>query len=425
MSMPKITISLICGQPYIRVNPNNASMRAGITFQLELQRQNIAEAAMDFSFSEEQELLRAAVLRIGELLSPDTSEAENGVFPQAAWDQLGENGLLGLVVSEEYGGGGLDCLSAAIALEAFGLGCTDHGLVHMACIQNLCAIHIATYGSQEQRAMYLPKICNGEIIAAQAITEPGAGSDTSSIAARADKHEDGYVLNGSKVFISNGPIADLIVLYAVSNPRAKVLGRTSCFLVSGDAPGLSKGSPMKKMGLHSLQNGELFFSECKVPADALLGREGRATTMFSDAMNWERVLLFSTFVGKIERLIAKCVGHARERKQFGDRIGSFQFVSGKIADMKVNHELARLATYKAAWLIDNGLPATLSASISKLFASESCKAACLDAVQIHGGMGYMKEGEIERELRDSVAGTIYSGTSEIQRVIIARLCGVH
>ena len=379
---------------------------------------------MDFAYSDEQSMARDVTLRFAQSLNePENDEGANS-FPRAKWKKLAEQGLLGLTIPVEFGGGGLDCVSAAIILEALGYGCHDHGLVHAVCIQNLCAIHINEYGDEKQKAELLPLLCDGTRIAAQAITEPGAGSDTGGIATTAEKDTEGYLLNGSKVFISNGPIADVIIVYAVSSPERKVLGRTSCFIVSGDAVGLSKGKPMEKMGLESLQNGELFFSDCKVSSGALLGREGRGSTMFSDAMNWERVLLFASFVGKLERVLERCITYANERKQFGSTIGSFEMVSSKIADMKVNLELSRLATQKAAWMIDNGGSPALAAAICKLFTSESCKAACLDAVQIHGGYGYMRDGGVERELRDSIAGTIYSGTSEIQKVIIARLCGV-
>jgi alkylation response protein AidB-like acyl-CoA dehydrogenase len=379
---------------------------------------------MDFSYSEEQLMVREAVIRLGSSLNGAVLQPETANFPMDSWKLVASGGLLGLGIPKEFGGGGYDCVSLAVAMEAFGYSCFDHGFVQAASIQNLCAIHINTYGSDEQKSTYLPKLCSGELIAAQAMTEPNAGSDTGAISTRAEASDNGYALNGSKVFISNGPIADVIILYAVTNPDVKVLGRTSCFLVPGDADGLVKGTPMEKMGLKSLQNGELFFSDCEITKGCLLGREGRAAAMFADSMNWERVLLFATFVGKLERVIERCVSYAQERRQFGGRIGSYQSVSGKIADMKVNHALSQLATYKAAWLIDNKASATMSASICKLFVSESCRAACIDAVQIHGGFGYMTEGGIERELRDSIAGTIYSGTSELQRVIIARLCGV-
>ena len=377
---------------------------------------------MDFSYTEEQQIASESIIRFAQSLN--NSDEIDGTFPTHKWGAIAEQGLLGLAVSEEWGGGGMDCVTSAIVLESLGYGCLDSGLVHAAIAQNLCAVHLDAHGSDEQKDRYLPRICNGELIVAQAITEPGAGSDTSALSMRAEKNDDGYVLNGSKTYISNGPIADVVIVYAVTNPERKVLGRTSCFLVPAEAAGLEKGSPMAKMGLDTLQNGELFFSDCRVDDSALLGRKGQGSLMFSEAMNWERVLLFASFVGKLQRIIELCTKYAKDRKQFGQPISNFQMVSQKIVDMKINYELAKLACYKAAWLIDSGQSPTLSAAICKLFASESCRSACLDAVQIFGGAGYMKETGIERELRDSIGGTIYSGTSEVQRLIIARMCGL-
>lgn len=380
---------------------------------------------MNFDYSDDQELAHQNVVRFAQSLNPTSGDEESTEFPWNQWHKFAEFGLLGLTVPEEFGGGGLSCLDAAIVLDGLGFAYHDHGLVHAICTQNLCAVHIHAYGTDEQKSNLLPGICGGKIVAAQAITEPGAGSDVAAIKTSAIRQDNGdYLLNGSKVFITNGPIANVVIVYAVSDPKRKVLGRTSCFIILGEQNGFTRGTPFQKMGLASLQNGELFFSDCRVPEDAVLGKPGGASAMFADAMNWERVLLFATFVGKLERMLGRCVEYARTRKQFGETIGSFQAVSSKIADMRVNLELSRLVTHKAAWMIDQGRSVTLEAAITKLFSSESCKQACLDAVQIHGGYGYMREGGIERELRDCMAGTIYSGTSEIQRMIIAKLCGI-
>lgn len=380
---------------------------------------------MDFGFTEEQTQARDNVIRFADRELNKVFNTDDGQeFPRDVWMLAADLGLLGLVVSEEYGGAGLDCVSAANILDALGFGCLDHGFAHAICTQNLCAIHIEEYGTDQQKSEALPKLCSGEWIAAQAITEPDAGSDVGAIKTSAVANGDGYRLNGSKVFITNGPIADVVIVYAVTDPSKTVLGRTSCFLLTLDTPGIERGSAFEKMGLHTMKNGELFFTDCDIPNTALIGRAGTANAMFAAGMNWERILLFATFVGKLERVINRCVEYVRERKQFGAPIGTYQAVANKIVDMRVNLELARLAVFKAAWLIDNKKPAALNAAIAKLFSSESVKAACLDAVQIHGGYGFMAETGIERELRDSIAGTIYSGTSEIQKNIIAKLCGV-
>jgi hypothetical protein len=226
------------------------------------------------------------------------------------------------------------------------------------------------------------------------------------------------------MFITNAPIADVVLLFAVTDASKSFFGQTSCLLFELERPGVSRGAPMLKMGLDSLQNGELYFDDALVPAACVLGKPGAGGAVFSETITWERILLFATVVGKMKRTLETTVAYAKDRKQGGISIASHQAVSHKIADMRVNLELSRLAVYKAAWLKDQGKNAYLEASIAKLFASESLKRACLDALQIHGGYGYMKDYDVERELRDSLAGTIYSGTSEIQKNIIARLCGL-
>ncbi len=380
---------------------------------------------MDFAYSDDQQLARDNIIRFARAeLNRALNTSDHDEFPRDQWMKAGEVGLLGLAIPEQYGGGGLDAVSTAAALDALGYACADHGFVHAICTQILCAIHINEYGSDEQKAAVLPGACSGDIVLAQAITEPSAGSDTSAIKLTAVESDGHYLLNGSKTFTTNGPIADLVIVYAVTDPTRKVLGRSSCFLVDTAAQGFERGRPLEKMGLNTMKNGELFFADCKIPQDTLLGRKGAAGAMFSAGMNWERVLLFATFSGKLERIIEKSVEYSKDRQQFGVPISSYQSISHKIADMRVNLELARLAVYKAAWMIDEGQPAALNAAIAKLFASEAVRSACLDAVQVQGGYGFMAEGEVERELRDSIGGTIYSGTSEIQRNIIAKLCGL-
>ncbi|MDJ0793300.1 MAG: acyl-CoA dehydrogenase family protein [Woeseiaceae bacterium] len=380
---------------------------------------------MNYELSDEQLQFRDSVVKFAQgELSDHVSTSDSEEFPYEKWRSIAEFGLLGLCVPESYGGAGLDCVSAANVIDALGYGCLDHGLVHAVCTQNLCAIHVNEYGSAEQKSSYLEKLCRGDLIAAQAISEPDAGSEAGAIRTMAIESDDGYVLNGSKIYISNGPVADLVIVYAVTAPEKKVLGRTSCFLVERGSPGFDQAKPDEKMGLHTLKNGGLFFADCAVPETSLVGRKGAGSAMFSSSMNWERVLLFASFAGKLQRILERSAGFARERKQFGVPISSFQAISHRIAEMRINLELTRLVIAKAAWQIDNGKPSALYSSIGKLLASEACKSACMDAVQIHGGMGYMAEGDLERELRDSIAGTIYSGSSEIQRNIIAKLSGV-
>lgn len=224
--------------------------------------------------------------------------------------------------------------------------------------------------------------------------------------------------------ITNAPVADRALVFAVTDSAKKAFGGTSCFLVRAGTPGFSAGKPMEKMGLRTLTNGELFFSDCFVPNSALIGREGQGSMMFGEAMEWERTLIPACLLGELERILEDTVKYARERQAFGQPIGDFQAVSHKIARMKMNAELGSLALYSAAALKHRRKRAAIETSTAKLFISESLKQAALDAVQLRGGYGYMSEYDAERDLRDSIASTIYSGTSEMQLNIIARLAGV-
>ncbi len=282
-------------------------------------------------------------------------------------------------------------------------------------------MQIVIFGNESQKEEYIPYICNGERIAAQAITEADAGSDVNAMRTKAKKNDNGYTINGTKLFISNGPIADFVVVFAVTGNISSSLFRISCFIVDKDVEGFDRSKPIEKMGLNTLQNCELIFIDCKIPHAKLIGREGQGIVIFNEIIELERILLFAAHVGTIERLLKKCVDYTKIRRQFGKTIGSYQSISSKIARMKVKLELGKLILYKAAWLKSKIRRANIESSILKLFISESLKETCIYAIQIHGAYGYMKEYEIERDLRDSIASTIYSGTSEIQINIISRL----
>jgi alkylation response protein AidB-like acyl-CoA dehydrogenase len=296
---------------------------------------------------------------------------------------------------------------------ALGYACKDSGLVHSLLTQVICGILIQLFAGTEQMAHLLPDLASGRLIYAQAITEPGSGSDAFAMRTSSVKYGDGYVLNGSKTMISNGPVADRALVFAVTDPGKKTLGGFSCFLVAAGDTGFAQGKPMEKMGLRTLMNGELVFTDCYVPCTSLVGREGQGAILFNACL-----------LGELERVLEGCIRYAKERTAFGQHIGNFQAVSHKIATMKMNTELGELALYHAASLKERRKRAILETSIAKLFISESLKQACLEAVQIRGGYGYMTEYDAERELRDSVASTIYSGTSEMQANIIARLAGL-
>jgi len=308
--------------------------------------------------------------------------------------------------------------------QALGRSCKDSGLVHALATQLISGLQILLFGSEEQKFGLLPNLASGKHIYAQAITEPDSGSDAFAMRTVAVRNGESFILNGTKTFITNGPICDCALVFAISDPAKRTLGGYSCFHVSASNPGFSRGKPMEKLGLRTLTNGELIFNDCHVPSSALIGREGQGAIVFSEAMEWERTLIPACLLGEMERVLEDTIRYAKEREAFGKSIADFQAVSHKIAKMKMNAELGRLALYQAATSKNNRRRAALETSVAKYFISESLKQACLDAVQIHGGYGYMTEYEIERDLRDSIASTIYSGTSEMQANIIARLAGL-
>lgn len=382
---------------------------------------------MEFTLTEEQKSLQNAIIRfVRQEIKHDISLCDReGLFPFESWKKCADMQIMALPFPEEFGGCGSDFLTTVIVLQALGYACRDAGLVHALVTQILCGIQINIFGNLEQKKYYLPMLCQGQKIFAQAITEPAAGSDAlGAMRTKAQKIDSGYVLSGSKVFISNGPISDVVIVFGLTNENARRLDGVSCFIIEGETFGFERCRAIEKMGLCSLQNGELVFNDCQVPDSALLGREGQGAIIFNESMEWERSLMPAAHLGTLERVIETCVEYAKKRTAFGQPIGKYQSVSNKIVDMKMVLELGRLMLYKAANLKSQGRRAGIESSIAKLFISEGLKQSCVDAVQVHGGYGFTREYEIERDLRDSVAATIYSGTSEMQRAIIARLIGI-
>lgn len=382
---------------------------------------------MDFTFTSEQKLLRDSIVKFarGEL-NHDVIERDRAqTFSRELWRQCAAVGLLGLPVPEEYGGSGADPLSCAIALEALGYGCRDGGLVFSICAHVLaCVVPVWQHGSAAQKERYLRGLCDGTLVGAHAITEPDSGSDTFAMRLRAERVGSGWRLNGSKTFISNGPVADVVVLFAVTDPDKGFHGGVTGFLVERGVAGFSSGQKFAKMGLRTSPVGELVFQDVLVPDEAVLGAVGGGASVFGTAMDWERSLLVAAHVGTIERLLETSITYARTRSQFGQTIGKFQAVAHKIADMKVQLEAARLLVYRTASRLTTTGSISLDAAITKLFVSESLVRASLDAVQLHGGYGFMEEYEVERALRDAIGSTLYSGTSEMQRNIIGRWLGL-
>jgi alkylation response protein AidB-like acyl-CoA dehydrogenase len=382
---------------------------------------------MDFNLSSEQKLLRDSIVKFarGELNHEVIERDRAHSFPRDLWRKCAAVGLLGLPVAEEYGGVGADPLSCAIALEALGYGCRDGGLVFSICAHVLaCAVPIWQHGSAAQKDRYLQGLCDGTLVGAHAITEPNSGSDTFAMRLRAERSNDGWRLNGSKTFISNGPVADVVVVFAVTDSDKGFHGGVTAFLIERGLAGFSTGQQFAKMGLRTSPVGELVFEDAIVPDAAVLGTVGGGASVFGTAMDWERSLLVAAHVGTIERLLETSISYARTRSQFGQAIGKFQAVSHKIADMKMHLEAARLLVYRTASRLTTTRSISLDAAVTKLFVSESLVKTALDAVQLHGGYGFMEEYEVERALRDAIGSTLYSGTSEMQRNIIARWLGV-
>ncbi len=382
---------------------------------------------MDFSLTDEQKMLRESIVKFAqEQLNDDLAQRDREqVFSRELWRKCADIGIQGLPVPEEIGGSNLDTLSCAIALEALGYGCRDGGLVFSLCAHLLaCVVPVWRHGSDEQKQRYLPGLCDGTLVGCHAITEPGSGSDSFSMRTRAMRHGDGWRLNGVKTFISNGPVADVAVVFAVTDPAKGFHGGVTGFLLDRSMHGFSAGQKFEKMGLRSSPVGELLLDDLDVPDEAVLGKVGGGSGVFATAMDWERALLVSAHVGTMERLLETSIDYARTRSQFGQAIGKFQGISHKVADMKVQLEAARLLTYRTAWRLGRARDISMDTSITKLFVSEALVKVALDAVQLHGGYGYMAEYDVERTLRDAIGATIYSGTSEMQRNIIARWLGL-
>ena len=376
-------------------------------------------------WTEEQQRFRHAVVEFAQGdLAKELERAPESGLPLEAWRRCAEFGLQGLPVPPDYGGIGADATTIALALEALGYGCTDSGFIFALSAQLwACETPLVSFGSERQKRRYLPGLCDGSIIAGHAMSEPDSGSDAFSLRTTATERGGRYVLNGTKTFVTNAPDADLFVVFATTDRALRFAGLCS-FLVERDTPGLAVGQPLTKMGLKSAPMAELFLDDCEVDAEQLLGGPGAGMAVFNASMQWERGYILAGAVGTMQRQLDRCIAYARERRQFDQPIGGFQAVAHRIVDMKVRLETARLLLYRFAALMDRGEATTLDSALTKLHLSESFLASSLDGLQIHGGYGYMSEYELEQEVRDAVGGRIYSGTSEVQRNLIARQLGL-
>ncbi len=369
----------------------------------------------------QRSIVEFATAQLGHELQRADHEA---LFSREDWQSCAKVGLLGIPVPVEHGGLGAPAITAAAAMEGLGYACADNGLIfslnaHMWA----CEMPIVHFGSDEQKQRWLPGLCDGSLIAAHGITEPESGSDAFALRTTARKVADGWVLNGSKTFVTNAPDSDLFVVFATTD-RSLGFAGLCAFVLERESPGLQVGPPLPKMGLRTSHLGELFFGDCHLPDDALLGEPGGGMAIFNSSMRWERSLILAASVGTMRRQLERCVAYARERTQFGAPVGSFQAISHKLADMRLRLQTSHLMLYRMAALLDAGAATDLDASMTKLHLSEALVQSSLDSLQIHGGTGYVTETGIEREVRDALASRIYSGTSEMQRNVIARHLGL-
>lgn len=381
---------------------------------------------MDFSWSDEQRQVHDEIVRFAQRELNDGLAERDGAhaFSEVGWKQAAALGIQGLPVPEAYGGGGADPLTIALALEALGYGCRDNGLIfsinaHMWS----CELPIVKFGTDDQKRRYLPGLCDGSVIGVQAMTEPGSGSDAFALRTTATPEGGSFVLQGTKTFITNAPVAGLFVVFATTD-RNKGIGGLVALIVERDTPGLSVGPPFRKMGLHTSPMSEVVFDGCEVPADNLLGSVGAGMAIFNTSMDWERSFILAGTVGTAQRQLEEAVAYAKARQQFGQPIGKFQAVSHRLVDMRVRLDAARLLLYRVAWLKQQGRATAIESAEAKLFISEMFVASSLDALTTHGAYGYMEEAGLERDVRDALASRIYSGTSDIQRNNVARRMGL-
>ena len=347
-----------------------------------------------------------------------------GAFPREDWQRCGARGILGCHVPKEYGGQGLDAATTVLTLEALGYGCRDNGLTLAIGGQTWSVQEpILIYGSEEQKQRFLPRLCSGEWIGCHGVSEESSGSDALSLQTTATRTEGGYLLNGRKAYIGMAPVADVALVLANSDPEAGKWG-VSAFLVESDAAGCSRSEARPKTGTRTNPMGDLVFEDCFVPSDNLLGGEGIGMSLFTQTISWERAFIHAGHLGAMQFLFEKCLSYAKERRQFGKPIGNFQSISNRIADMKLRLETSRLLMYKVAAMKDAEVDAAIDCAMANLHISEALLECATDAVRIHGARGYLEEFGVERQLRDSVGGVIYAGTSDIQRNLIASLLGL-
>ena len=378
-------------------------------------------SSLSFDLTEDQTMIRDSVKDFADRhIAPSVIERDNSKkFPHDIVKMLGDQGLLGIYHDEQYGGAGFDTVSFCLAIEEIARWDASLALT-VASHTSLGSGHIALAGNHEQKLKYLTPLAKGEKLGAWCLTEPGSGSDASDMKTTAVKDGDNWIINGAKIFITQGSVGDTYVVLAKTDPTLGTKG-ISAFIVEREFEGVKPGEPMHKLGMNSSDTTEVYFENVKVPGENLLGDLGKGFVDTMKVLDGGRIGIGALSVGIARGSLEESMKYAKERKQFGKSIGDFQAIEHKMVNMAVEIDAARLLVHRAAWLKDNDRPYTKEASMAKLFASELSERASLDAIQIHGGYGYTKEYHVERFLRDSKLMTIGEGTSEIQRLILARL----
>ncbi len=375
---------------------------------------------MDFTLNEEQAALRRTVHEFAvRELEPEARDRDAAeAFPWDQFRKLAELGLTGLGLPTELGGSGGDLLQTSIAIEELARSDPSISLVLLASL-SLAAAGIERFAGESQRQRYVPPLARGEHIGAFCLTEPNSGSDAGSISTTAMRHGDHYVLNGSKIFITNGDVADTFLVFATQDRKKRSRG-ISAFIVEKGTPGLSATKQVGKMGMRASSTAEVFFEDCQVPLDNLVGEEEKGFGVAMQILDASRPIIGAQAVGIAQGALDLALRYVQQRQQFGHPIGDFQGVQWMLADMATRVDASRLLVYRAANLKDNGLPFAKEASMAKLFASETAMSVASAALQLHGGYGYFKDSAVERFFRDAKVTEIYEGTSQVQRQVIAR-----
>ncbi|MCJ9674707.1 MULTISPECIES: isovaleryl-CoA dehydrogenase [unclassified Neorhizobium] len=377
-------------------------------------------ASMNFALGEEVDAVRETVHRFAqEKLKPRADEIDrSNEFARDLWPELGALGLLGITADPDFGGTGLGYLAHVVAVEELARASASTSLSYGA-HSNLCVNQINRNGNADQKARYLPKLCSGEHVGALAMSEPGAGSDVVSMKLRAEKQGDRYVLNGTKMWITNGPDADVLVVYAKTDPAAASKGITA-FLVERDFKGFTTAQKLDKLGMRGSNTCELVFEDCEVPAENVMGSEGGGVRVLMSGLDYERVVLSAIGIGIMHACLDVVMPYVHERKQFGQPIGEFQLIQAKVADMYTAMNSARAYVYAVAAACDRGAVTRQDAAACCLYASEQATQQALQAIQILGGNGYINDNPTGRLLRDAKLMEIGAGTSEIRRMLIGR-----